>query len=389
MLNRRFVSLCLILFLSALVTAPIHLLFPVYIEDALKQTVFFAALLRAVPIGLGGLFALVGGAFSDRLGRKPTLIIGMTGALITGIVFVSKQPLLILAALCYQGVASGFQTAGGQSYLMNAVASNQLGFATAFYFLTYTFGGAVGNAVGGELISRYGYQAVGLGSIGVMVLLIGVALIFLPDLSTNSPGAKRESVAQMLAGYRKMLRRREIRLLLGMRFFPTYYWGAVNLFLPVLIHRASGVKMAAYYGAFSQLFAAGCQLLSGRICDAVGPRIPAFVTTCLITLSAALIALYTESTVVLYAAGIFGAGAAWSLSVAMPRFINEFSTNEEKGRGVGITHFAWSAGFLSGQVVSGRLEVIHISLPFAVAAVFLVISAMLALRLWLDGEAAH
>ncbi len=380
MWNRQFISLCLILLVAGLVTAPIELLFPVYVEDVLGKTVWFAALLRSIPITLGGLFALVGGAFSDRLGRKLTLILGMTGALVVGIVFISKQLLLIWGVLCYQGIASGFRIAGGQSYLISAVDANRLGLAAAVYFLTYTFGGAVGSAIGGKLIDRFNYGVVGGGAIFVMALLILTALILLPRLPRESD--ERESFTQMLVGYRKALQHREIRLLLGMRFLPTYYWGTVSLLLPVLIDRAVGVKLAGYYGASRDLFAACCQLISGRICDAVGAKSTALVATCLVALIAALITLNTDSTILLFALGVFSAGAAWSISITMPRFIDEFFATEEKGRGVGITHLAWSSGFLSGHMVGGRLESVEISLSFAVAGGMVIISAILAFRLW-------
>ena len=384
MWNHRFVLLCVILLGVGAVTSPIELLFPVYVEDALGKSVWFAATLRAIQIGLGGLFALLGGALSDRFGRKLTLIIGMTGALVLGGVFTTQQTLLILGCLCYQGVTFGIKTAGGQSYLIGSVDSAHLGLASAIYFLSMTFGGAVGSAIFGELIPRLGYSTVGIGAILLMILLVIAAIARLPSLPKSTTENRRESFAQTLAGYRKLIQRREMRLLLGIRFLPTYYWGTVSLLLPVLINRTAGVKLAGYYGTWSLLFASCCQLLTGRICDAVGTRIPALVTNCLITLSAGLMALYTDSTVFLYAAGILGAGAAWSLSITMPRFIDEFSRPEEKGRGVGITHLAWSAGFLSGQVVSGGLERINVSLPFAVSCVLVAISVGLAFTLWLS-----
>ena len=254
---------------------------------------------------------------SDRLGRKSTLILGMTGALVVGIVFISEQPLLIWGVLCYQGIASGFRTAGGQSYLISAVDANQLGLAAAVYFMTYTFGGSVGSAIGGELIDRFSYGVVGGGTIFVMVLLILAALILLPRLPRGND--RRGSFTQMLVGYGKMLRRREIRLLLGMRFLPTYSWGTVSLLLPVLIARASSVRLAGYYGASRDLFAACCQLISGRICDVVGAKSTALVATCLVALSVVLITLNTGSTTLLFVLGVFGAGAAWSVSITMPR----------------------------------------------------------------------
>ena len=384
MWNRQFITLCLILLAAGLVTAPIELLFPVYVEEALGKTVWFAALLRAVPIALGGLFALVGGALSDRLGRKSTLILGMTGALVVGVVFISEQPLLIWGVLCYQGIASGFRIAGGQSYLITAVDAHRLGLGAAVYFLTYTFGGSVGSAIGGELIDRFNYGVVGGGTIAVMVLLILAALILLPRLPHGND--ERKSFTQMLVGYGEMLRRREVRSLLGMRFLPTYFWGTVSLLLPVLIARTAGVRLAGYYGASRDLFAACCQLVSGRICDTVGAKPTAFVATCLVALSAVLITVNTDSTILLFMLGVFSAGVAWSVSITMPRLIDEFFDTEEKGRGVGITHLAWSSGFLSGHMVGGRLESVSISLPFAVAAGTVVISAALAFQLWRSGK---
>ena len=144
--------------------------------------------------------------------------------------------------------------------------------------------------------------------------------------------------------------------------------------------------MAGYYGAVSLLFVALCTVLIGRICDAIGHRLPAFVANCLIALSAIGIAFSVNSTIGLYVFGILGAGVAWSLSTTMLRFINEFFGAEEKGRGVGITHLAWSTGFLFGKLIGGKLESISVSLPFFVAAGLVVISAGLALALWLGKD---
>ena len=76
------------------------MLFPVYAERILKETALFAALLRALPIGLGGVSALIGGTLSDRFGRKPTILIGMTGAVVVGVDFSRHK------RLCFFGVFS-------------------------------------------------------------------------------------------------------------------------------------------------------------------------------------------------------------------------------------------------------------------------------------------
>ena len=361
MWNRGFIFLCAIVFVVGLVTGPVQMLFPVYAETILEETALFAALLRALPIGLGGISALIGGTLSDRFGRKPTILIGMTGAIVVGALFTTETPLFIWGVLCYEGIASGFKTAGGQTYLISVVPSNRLGLATALYFINMTVGSAVGSAIAGEVIDRINYSTFGIGAVVLAGVFFVGACFFLPRLARqHSSNSQRKQggiwkSALNIAAYIDLTRRRNIQMLIGLRVFPTYYWGSVNLLMPILISRIAGVKATGYYGAMSLLFAFGCQLAVGRICDAIGHRRPALVANAIATLLAFGMAFFHDSLIALEVFGILGAGAAWGLSTTIPRFINEFTEPHEKGHGVGLTHLAWSTGFLLGYVASGFL----------------------------------
>ena len=378
------------------------MLFPVYAERVLKETALFAALLRALPIGLGGVSALIGGTLSDRnviqgrhliysqikCGRKLTLLIGMTGAVVIGGLFTTQTPLFLWGILCYEGIASGFKTAGGQSYLISGVPPNRLGWATGWYFISMTVGSAVGSAIAGEVIDRTDYRIFGIGAVILAGVLFVGACLFLPPLARQhapETEGKREGLwksALNVPAYLRLSRRREMRMLIGLRIFPTYYWGSVNLLMPILIERLAGVKATGYYGAMSLLFAFGCQLAVGRICDVVGHRAPALVANMIVTLLAFGVAFFHDSLIALEVYGILGAGAAWGLSTTIPRFINEFTEPHEKGHGVGLTHLAWSTGFLLGYVASGFLINISVHVPFIVAGIFLIFSTGIAYRLW-------
>ena len=364
------------------------MLFPVYAERILEETALFAALLRALPIGLGGVSALIGGTLSDRFGRKPTLLIGMTGAVVIGGLFTTQTPLFLWGILCYEGIASGFKTAGGQSYLISAVPPNRLGWATGWYFISMTLGTAVGSAIAGEVIDRTTYSVFGTGAVILAGVLFVGGCLFLPQLAGQRASESRRERGGIwkstlnVAAYLDLSRRRDMRMLIGLRIFPTYYWGSVNLLMPILIERIAGVKATGYYGAFSLLFAFGCQLAVGRICDVVGHRAPAVVANAIVTLLAFGVAFFHDSLIALEVYGILGAGAAWSLSTTIPRFINEFTEPHEKGHGVGLTHLAWSTGFLIGYVASGFLINISIHVPFIVAGIFLICSTGIAYRLW-------
>ena len=364
------------------------MLFPVYAETILGETALFAALLRALPIGLGGISALIGGTLSDRFGRKPTILIGMTGAVVVGALFTTETPLFIWGILCYEGIASGFKTAGGQTYLISVVPPNRLGLATGLYFINMTVGSAVGSAIAGEVIDRINYSVFGIGAIILSGLLFVGACLFLPRLMQRQSSDRQREQGEIwksalnIEAYLNLIRRRNIQMLIGLRVFPTYYWGAVNLLMPILIARIAGVKATGYYGAMSLLFAFGCQLAVGRICDKIGHRTPALVANAIVTLLAFGVAFFHDSLIALEVFGILGAGAAWSLSTTIPRFINEFTEPDEKGHGVGLTHLAWSTGFLLGYVASGFLVNVSVHVPFIVAGTSLILSTGIAYRLW-------
>lgn len=392
MWSRGFIFLCAIVFVVGLVTGPVQMLFPVYAETILEETALFAALLRALPIGLGGLSALIGGTLSDRFGRKPAILIGMTGAVVVGALFTTETPLFIWGILCYEGIASGFKTAGGQTYLISVVPSNRLGLATGLYFINMTVGGAVGSAIAGEVIDRIDYSTFGIGAIVLAGVLFVGACFFLPRLARQASSNNRQGQrgiwksALNIEAYIDLSRRRNVQMLIGLRVFPTYYWGSVNLLMPILIARIAGVKATGYYGAVSLLFAFGCQLAVGRICDAIGHRAPALVTNALVTLLAFGVAFFHDSLIALEVFGVLGAGAAWGLSTTIPRFINEFTEPHEKGHGVGLTHLAWSTGFLLGYVASGFLINFSVQVPFIVAGIFLIFSTGIAYKLFNDSN---
>ena len=392
MWSRGFILLCAIVFVVGLVTGPVQMLFPVYAETILEETALFAALLRALPIGLGGLSALIGGTLSDRFGRKPAILIGMTGAIVVGALFTTKTPLFIWGILCYEGIASGFKTAGGQTYLISVVPSNRLGLATGLYFINMTVGSAVGSAIAGEVIDRIDYSVFGIGAVFLAGLLFIGACFFLPRLAQQpSSDSQRDQrgiwkSTLNIEAYIDLSRRRNMRMLIGLRVFPTYYWGSVNLLMPILIARIAGVKATGYYGAVSLLFAFGCQLIVGRICDAIGHRMPALVANALVTLLAFGVAFFHDSLIALEVFGVLGAGAAWGLSTTIPRFINEFTEPHEKGHGVGLTHLAWSTGFLLGYVASGFLINFSVQVPFIVAGIFLIFSTGIAYKLFNDSN---
>ena len=172
-------------------------------------------------------------------------------------------------------------------------------------------------------------------------------------------------------------------MLIGLRVFPTYYWGSVNLLMPILIARIAGVKATGYYGAISLLFAFGCQLVVGRICDKIGHRTPALVANAIVTLLAFGVAFFHDSLVTLE---IF-----WD-----PRRRRERGGFQRRFRGLSTNLLSlmrrdtvWGSRILHGvqgffSVTSQAVFLVNISVhvPFIVAGISLIFSTGIAYKLW-------
>ena len=367
LLNRRFIALLIVSFFSSFVSAPLNTLLPVYVEADLLGTPFFSGGLRAAFLILGGVFAVPAGRLADTWGVKPVYVLGTLGPVLAGIIFFYGDPLLLTALCTGIGISSGFNSAGGQSYLISAAPASVIGIASAGYFLGNTLGAASGNFLSGPIADAFGFQ-----TLGFCITLAGVVLVLMSMLTLPViPSPESADNGRNLSAFIQLFRRLDVRLLLGIRYLPTSYWGAVTLLLPLLIFRIAGTSTAATnYSAISLIIAACFQVLTGRLCDRIGRWRPILVSASLVAISALGLALTAHTLTGIYVFGILATASAWSLSTTMPGLIQLIAREEEKGRVVGAAHLAWSLGMLSGSLGGGKLIDWGPIWPFGISVLF-------------------
>ncbi len=369
MFNRRFVPLLAVLFLGGVASSAVIPLFPTYVVKELNRPALFGANLRFLFFLLGGLSAIPAGALCDGFGRKRTLILGLTGAVSAGALFLTGNPAVLFLLCIHAGLTTGVQSTASQTYLMGAVDAKKFGVATAVFFIAGNLGNALGSRWSGVLAKSHGYFVLGEVMTAIAVVAWLGAVFVLPRLPR--PASVR-SLADVWnwEGYRRLLHRREVWYLLGIRFMPTWFWGAVTYTNPLLLSKLSGFdpRVPANYQTVYLIVAMCFQFLTGKLCDRIGKKTPVLVSSSLVALSALLLAFSTQSVVALYLFGIMAAAAAWSLSTTMPGIINDVAGSEEKGRLMSLTHLAWSAAMATGTWSAGRLVDVNPSLIFAAAA---------------------
>jgi predicted MFS family arabinose efflux permease len=359
-----------------MLNAPVNHLLPVYVEAEIGASPLFSAGLRSTFLLLGGCFAVPAGYLCDRVGVRTTYLLGATGTIAAGAVFLTHQAAWLFLLAVYIGIASGFSTTASQAYLIRTVPRTSMGLGAAAFFLGMTLGAAMGSRWTGQAAEAFGFQTIGLAIAGGgAVVLLGMFL-FMPE-----PAKPAGDVAEVQDRRPDPIRRPAVLLLLGIRFLPTCYWGTATLLIPLLIYRASGgsLVLAANYSAVSLLVAALCQIAAGRIADTYGPRTVTLTASACVAVSAACTGIWAEAIEGLFLFGTTGAAAAWAVSTMMPRLIDTVAGAAEKGRVVGLAHLAWSLGMLSGSLWGGRAVEWGPGIPFfAVAAGCVATVALLA-----------
>ena len=373
-----FAAFIVLLFFADMATAPWRPLLPVYVERELLRKPLFTSNLVSLQTVFGAIAGLVGGGLANRLGRKRVMLIGLTGLPLVGLAFMLHSTLALVAIWVYFGFVNGLFIVGRQTYMMAIVPASYLGMATALQYMGSTLGNALGNALAGPLVDSRGFAALGLAIIVIAVVVLVAGTLAMPEMQPLS-SAKAEAP---LGSYASTLRRWPVLALGVLRFVPTCYWGTATLLVPLLIYRAAHVpSSAAYYGTASLLFASGCQLVAGRVCDRFGRRWVVVVLTSLIVAISLATAAFSRSLVGLYVCGILGAGIAWSMSVTIPGLVTDVSPQGEHARTLGFSHVAWSGGMLLGTQVAGWLVNVNGGLPFLIMGLLNLTSVATAIAL--------
>ena len=352
---RSLVSLLAIQFLAGAVATPLLAFLPLYVEQKMGLGQAFTADVRAIWLGGMVVFALVGGAMSDSMGRKLTFVVGLSGPLVGAAIFATESRWLVGFVIpAYLGVAEGLFVTAGQSYLMEVSPRGRLALMTALYFSGFTVGSMAGGLAGGAVAERGGFGALGLFVAAGSVAILALALFLIPGI--DEPGRGGASLVVSLRGYGPLLRRRDVQLLVAMQTLRTFFWGAFQLMGPVMMDRLTGSKFVV--GAFVAA-TTGVGLVSmlfvGRYSDRHGRRLPVLITLAGSGIAAICLGLFAESVAGLFVAGTLGGAFAWALSGQMTPIAREFGGERESGRAMGLVNAPWGLAALGGAQIGGRM----------------------------------
>ena len=93
------------------------------------------------------------------------------------------------------------------------------------------------------------------------------------------------------------------------------------------------------------------------------------------------LAVAAHSPTALFAVGVVGTAAAWSLSGTILPLVRAAAPADRAGQVVGLLHLLWSLAMLAGTLLGGWLVVVSPALPFWAVALLNLPTPVAALRL--------
>ncbi len=374
-------ALLAVQFLGGLATSPTRTFLPVYLTELGHTTVLVSLVVTAQQV-MGLVASWIGGALSDSLGRKRTLLLGQLGAVATAASFLVTSPGLIVVLRALGGFGAGLHTVAAQSYLVDMSPAAHLGLVSALFNWGYTVGGAVSSPLAGLTLERWGYREMAWG----LLVAAGAALALNLRRLPGSPRALAAEAGtararRFLLGYGDLLRLPAMRLLAMFRFLPTFFWGMAGVLIPLMLLDAGATKMLiAWYATVSQVLAALAQLASGRAADRLSLRGATLVASSALVVGILGLGCSAGQLGGVFAFGALSTAAAWSLSALMPSLVARAAPTEARGRALGWVHLWWNLGMVLGAMVGGALAQLSAGLPFWLAGAMNLVTIGLVVR---------
>ncbi len=354
--------------MGGMILAPHLTFFPLYVKG-LGHSSWIIASIVAAKQAAGLIASLTGGALSDALGRKRTLLLGNMGYLLASFAFLSTSPLWIGVLWTVGGLGLGLHTLGGQSYLMDVAASAHLGVLSALFNWGYTVGGVLSSPMAGWLLKRGGYNALG----AVLVIFAAATVVINQFILPPSPATRHDRRAKGLLGYGEIASRPIVWILAVLRFLPTFYYAMMLLLIPLLLDATGADEtIIAWYSTVSWIVASLAQVVAGYAADRWGPERTAALAFAALLVSTAGIGGNPSRPWCVFSFGTVGLAAAWSLSTLLPTLVALVTAPYERGRVLGFIHLWWNLAMIVGSMVGGALFEISPALPFGVAGMAVV-----------------
>jgi DHA1 family tetracycline resistance protein-like MFS transporter len=327
-------------------------------------------------------FAPVWGRLSDRIGRRPVLLVSITGSALSYLLFAFAPNLVLLfVSRMFAGImAANISTA--QAYIADVTAPEDrakgMGMIGAAFGLGFVFGPALGAAL------SHSQQVLGLTAAGFSLLDLLLAASLLPESLTPEIRARAAApVGNRMERMAHALRHPTIGPPILVFFLSTVAWSQLEPTAARLsqeeFHFTKGQTglMFVYVGIIVALIQGG---FAGRMARRSGESRMILTGTLLLAIGLALVPAMRSTTGLLVALAVLAAGQAMNVP-GLQSLISRSTAAEEQGSTLGVSQGFSSLARAIGPAIGGWLFGVQHAYPFWFGSAIMVVAFLLSGRI--------
>ncbi|MGD8405733.1 MAG: MFS transporter [Anaerolineales bacterium] len=353
--SRSFWTLIVITFIDRVGGAMLFPFFALYLtrkfDIGMTQVgVLFAAFSFSSLIG-----SMLGGALTDRFGRKVIIIFGLIASSLStlGMGFVNTYTVFFFMAL-FSGILSETSGPARQAMIVDLLPEEKRAQGFGIFRVAFNLSVVIGPAVGGLLAAR-SYLALFIADAVISLITAALVSRLLPETKPESnPDEPQESVSGSFRGYFRVLRDTAFMLFLGASMLMVLTYMNMNTTLGVFLRDTYNIPESGYGGLLS-LNAAMVVLFQfpiTRWIEGQKPLLMMAAGTALYTIGFAMYGFVSVYSLFVLAMIIITIGEMVIAPMGQA-LVAKFSPEDMRGRYMAVHGFSWIIPFAVGPVLAG------------------------------------
>ena len=324
------------------------------------------------------LFAPLWGRWSDVIGRRPIILIGLLGSAVSYLTFGLAHSLtLLFVSRCLAGIA-GANIPTAQAYIADSTTPENrakgMGMVGAAFGLGFIFGPALGG-----FLSQWGYQAPALFAAGLSLLNFLAALVLLPESlpPERRTSARRRSRVEV---FRHAIARPRLPTVLAVFFLIVSAFASFESMFALYSQARFGfdsVTIGFLFAGVGVILAIVQGLLVGRVVRRLGEHrlVPAAIA--LLAIGLALVWVAGSVPALAFGSAVIAVGMGFQ-SPSMLSVISQLSDPADQGAMLGVSQSLGSLGRIVGPLWGGFVfDRFGHAAPFASAALVMSVACVL------------
>lgn len=336
-----------------------YLLFPffaLYITDRFDVGLTQVGYLFAIFSATSAVGGILGGALTDKLGRKFMLLFGLiisgTSSILMGLV---DDLNLFYALAGFIGLLSNAGGPAQQAMIADLLPDEKRTEGYGLHRIVFNVSAAIGPVLGGLLATSVGYMALFIADAVTSGITALIVYFVIPETKPQLPeGQKEETLVQSVGGYGTVFRDSAYMFFLFITTLSTIVYVQMNTTMPVFLRDQHGIS-AQGYGWILALNATMVVFMQFWVTRRIKTQIPMMMMAVGTLLYGVGFGMYGWGSTLLwfmFAMVVITVGEM-ILAPVGSTLVARFAPEHMRGRYMAIFGFSWGIAFGIGPLLAG------------------------------------